>query len=219
MHVDKYPLRGLEAEARPVAVPVVIGVNWYAEFDVPVKDRSGAYWIARDARLTRVRGGHCVALEPAPATGIRDNRAWWGFYDQGSEGACVGFGISRAMSLLNRRRYDARWLYQAAQKVDGWPGESYSGTSVRAGMDVLRTVGHRVVRDGAVPAVGEGIAANRWATSISDVLAALGDPNKDFVTILNSWGKGGYPHRVRMPASVLDRLLRENGEIAIVTDR
>jgi hypothetical protein len=47
------------------------------------------------------------------------------------------------MSLLNRKRYDAGWLYHEAQRIDEWPGEDYDGTSVRAGMDVLRTEGHR----------------------------------------------------------------------------
>jgi hypothetical protein len=39
------------------------------------------------------------------------------------------------------------------------------------------------------------------------------------VDIMNSWGRAGYPHLVRMPATVLDRLRREEGEIGLVTDR
>ena len=61
-HVDKYPLTARTAPAKPT--PVVIGVNWYAEFDKPQKDAQGHYWIARDAKLTTVRGGHCVCLKP-----------------------------------------------------------------------------------------------------------------------------------------------------------
>lgn len=219
-HVDSYPL----AEPRRMGVttptPIVIGVNWYEEFDHPTKTADGvhtAYWIARDGRLTSVRGGHCVCLRPKS---VEDATSWHEFYDQGAEGACVGFGISRMASLLNRKRYDARWLYHEAQKVDEWPGEDYDGTSVRAGLDVLRTRGHRVMRSGkAMPeSPAEGIAANRWITSIDDALAVLGTPGRDYVDVLNSWGKS-YPHVVRMPTTVLERLWREDGEMAVVTDR
>jgi hypothetical protein len=51
---------------RPKRTPVVIGVNWYAEFDHPEKGSSGDYFIAKAGpkKLTTVRGGHCVCLEP-----------------------------------------------------------------------------------------------------------------------------------------------------------
>lgn len=215
-HVERYPLT---ADAFPLKVCAgAIGVNWYREFDSPQRDSAGHYWIARDGRLTRVRGGHCVAVK---GRGQSDPVGWWEFYDQGSEGACVGFGSSRMMSLQNRKRYDGFWLYREAQKVDEWPGEAYDGTSVRAAMDVLRERGHRVMRDGrsSPESAAEGISANRWARSIDDFLAAVGYPDKDYVDILNSWGRSGYPHLVRMPATVLERLLFEDGELAIITDR
>jgi hypothetical protein len=37
------------------------------------------------------------------------------------------------------------------------------------------------------------------------------------VPFLNSWRRG-YPHRTWMPDDVLDRLMREEGEVAIPTD-
>ena len=40
----------------------------------------------------------------------------------------------------------------------------------------------------------------------------------DYVDVLNSWGRG-YPHLTRMPAKVLERLWKEDGEVGIVTDR
>ena len=214
-HVDRFPLTIATAPKKPA--PVVIGVNWYVEFDSPQPDAQGHQWIARDGRLTTVRGGHCVCLKPRGAT---DPDAWWDFYDQGNEGACVGFGISRLASQLNRRTYDGFWLYHEAKKVDEWPGEDYDGTSVRAGLDILRKVGHRVLENGveAPPALSEGIRANRWARSVDDVLAVLGYDGLDYVDVLNSWGRG-YPHLTRMPATVLERLWREDGEVGIVTDR
>lgn len=215
-HVAKYPLSSLSAEKLPVYAPVVLGVNWYEAFDRPERNAAGRAWIGR-GQLGRKRGGHAVCLLPARTV---DPYAWWELYDQGSEGACVGFAASRMMSLLNRRRYDARWLYREAQMVDEWPGNDYSGTSVRAAMDVLRSQGHKEVRNGDIrdPDTRDGIAENRWATTADEVLAALGTPHLDYVTILNSWGRS-YPHFTRMSAGVLQRLLDENGEAAIVTDR
>jgi len=217
-HVDRYPLTALRTPDRPVGVPSAVGVNWYVEFDRPTRGSDGRYRVAGDGRLTRVRGGHCVCFVPSP---ILDHPRWWEFYDQGHEGACVGFGTSRMMSIINRRRYDARWLYREAQLVDEWhdtpPGE---GTSVRAGLDVLRVVGHRRVRgvrSGPIDPQA-GIAANRWATSLQDWLVALSHPDAIEVPFTNSWGRG-YPRHVWMPVTLVERLLREDGEFAVVTDR
>jgi hypothetical protein len=214
-HIRKYPLTSVrELVLKPN--PVVIGVNWYAEFDRPEQDDQGHYWVARDGRLTTVRGGHCVCLKPR---GARDSDKRWDFYDQGNEGACVGFGISRLASFLNSKLYDARWLYHEAQKVDEWPGEDYEGTSVRAGLDVLRTRGHYVNGLSRLqPSLKEGTKANRWITGIDDCMKVLGNVNVDYVEFVNSWGRD-YPHVVRMPATVLERLWKEDGEIGVVTDR
>lgn len=108
-------------------------------------------------------------------------------YDQGSEGACVGFAWSWAMSIINHRQsfgtgrvttpiYDPLWLYRAAQLVDDWsvtPPES--GTSVRAAGDILRDQGHIRVRHGKRigPSLDFGIAANRWATTVDEMRQAI----------------------------------------------
>lgn len=115
-HVESYPLT---AQARPVHVPVVIGVNWYAEFDEPQSDRRGLEFVARGGpgSLTSIRGGHAVCLEPG---GEPDQDQWWEFYDQGSEGACVGFAWSRCMTILNKEFYTARWLWDRAKERDQW---------------------------------------------------------------------------------------------------
>ena len=217
-HVEKYPLTAAKIPDKPT--PVVIGINWYSAFDSPVQDDQGKFWIGRDGNLGSVRGGHCVCLKP-PA--LRDYVTWWEFYNQGVEGACVGFGWSRAQSLQNRARYDGFWLYHEAQKIDEWPGESYDGTSVRAGGDILRDRGHRLVKHGvAAPEdLKHGIEANLWCRSMEDVHAVLkSDINLGYVTILNSWGKNGYPHYTRMTNEVADRVLfREGGDATIITDR
>lgn len=219
-HIRRYPLTVAALPQLPV--PVVIGVNWYEDFDRPVLDGRSGRWVIgwNPDALGRIRGGHCVCIKPQS---IVDPVAWWRLMDQGSEGACVGFGSTRAMMLLNRRRYDARWLYHEAQKIDEWPGENYDGTSVRAGMDVLRLEGHRRVWGTHTGTINptEGISENRWARSVEEVMACLQSPRYEamgMVPILNSWGPG-YPHLTYMPLETLDRLIREDGEATIITDR
>ncbi len=97
-------------------------------------------------------------------------------YDQRAEGACVGFSQSWMMSIMNRKRYDARWLYQQAQGVDEYPDTPPAeGTSLRAGFDILRRLGHRRVWGGlSWPAhPRHGIAANGWARSADEVATAI----------------------------------------------
>jgi hypothetical protein len=98
------------------------------------------------------------------------------WYDQGVEGACVGFAASWTMSVMNRQRYDARWLYREAQLIDEWADTPPSeGTSVRAAFDILRDKGHRRMW-GPVPRpmmLANGIAANRWAVNVDEIRTAI----------------------------------------------
>lgn len=226
-HVDKYPLRALPQTEQPKKAPVVIGVNWYEAFDRPQRDSRGRWWIAADGNLGSVRGGHAVCLVPF---GIDEPWAWWAWFNQVDEGICVSEAVSRCMALLNRKRYQPRPLYDVAQDIDEYsftPPEA--GTSVRAGLDVARTMGLVPAKRGEAHLVGkgevtrpfvpgEGISANRWATSTDEVLTVLGADGRDYVPVANSWGRG-YPRRVLMPATVLERLRREDGELGLVTDR
>jgi hypothetical protein len=96
-------------------------------------------------------------------------------YDQGQEGACVGFSCSWAMSILNHRFYAAEWLYEEARRRDSWPGEDYDGTEVRAGLDVLRDTGHRRIFRGQTKDTNyaDGIAAFRWARTVDEVRTCI----------------------------------------------
>jgi len=56
--------------------------------------------------------------------------------NQGSEGACTGFGLTAVINKLNQDRGSSvrvsmRMLYEMAKKFDRWPGEEYSGSSCR----------------------------------------------------------------------------------------
>lgn len=212
VHVERWPL-----SAAPVTkpTPVVLGINWYSAFDEPELGDDQRWWI-REGNLGYVRGGHCLTVKSRQP----DQLGWYEFYDQGEEGACVGFGISRMQTLVNRVRYDGFWLYQQAQKVDEWPGENYDGTSVRAGLSVAATLGLKR-SPSEVVAPADGISAYRWARSVDEVHQTIQLPLADelgAVPLLNSWGVY-YPHITWLPDSVLDRLLAEDGEAAIVTDR
>ena len=235
-HVEGHPLTGLSLDERPTQVPVVLGINWYSEFDDPQPDQgTGEQFVASGgaASLTEIRGGHCICLEPG---GEPDSEQWWDFYNQGNEGACVGFGWSRCMTILNAGSiYAARWLWDRSKELDQWPetnpGDD-NGTSVRTAGDVLRASGHvswqpdysdddHVERGTYSPELGAGIQAFRWAQSVDEVHQVLGNERADelgAVPFLNSWGRD-YPHRTWMPDDVLDRLMTEDGEVAVPTDR
>lgn len=231
-HVETYPLTADTLPARPR--PVVIGVNWYSAFDEPeVDESSGEEFVGHDGSLGQIRGGHCVCLEPG---GEPDTEEWWDFYDQGAEGACVGFGWSRCMTILNEGQlYAPRWLWDRSKEVDQWdetnPGDN-NGTSVRSAGGVLRKSGHVDWQDGYTaddhtdragyqPDRADGIQRFRWARSVDDVHRVLGNERADelgAVPFLNSWGRN-YPHRTWMPDEVLQRLMTEEGEVAVPTDR
>ena len=60
--------------------------------------------------------------------------------DQGSEGACTGFGLASVANYLLRRRkvmpdtkpVSPRMFYEMAKRYDEWPGENYEGSSAPA---------------------------------------------------------------------------------------
>lgn len=62
--------------------------------------------------------------------------------NQGTEGACTGFGLAAVANFLLRRRavtsdprpVSPRMFYEMAKRYDEWPGEEYSGSSARGAM-------------------------------------------------------------------------------------
>lgn len=93
-------------------------------------------------------------------------------YDQGNERACVGNAIAAWCSAQDYARtakgetYDALSIYEEAKKIDEFPGEFCSGTSVSAGLEVIRNLG--------APRLSSSerffITEYRWATGMNDIL-------------------------------------------------
>lgn len=124
---------------------------------------------------------------------------WRKFYNQGSNGACVGFALSECMSILNRRRYDARWLWDRAKERDEWPDTNpgdNNGTSGRAGFEALRDLGHVRVYGSKTypPALPEGISAFRWMTTIDEIRTAI---SEGLPVCLGTWWYTGFDNPVR----------------------
>jgi hypothetical protein len=83
--------------------------------------------------------------------------------DQGTEGACVGFGWAHELAARPHgvpvTDGTAQVIYNAAQHVDPWPGCDYSGTSMLAGAKVVKDLGF--------------VPEYRWAFGIDDVCVTL----------------------------------------------
>lgn len=230
-HVEKHPLTASIIETVKPA-PIVVGVNWYSAFDTPRKEKDGRFWVGKNSdRLGYVRGGHCICM---PSNGKLDTWENYIYYNQGAEGACVGFGSSRAMSLLNKKLYNAWWLWDEAKLSDDFtdtnPGDE-NGSTVRAAMDVLRFKGHVAWnnnqaglsvsdRDNLIANKSDGIVANKWATSVDDLFSVLQNPlyeKLEAIPFVNSWGTS-YSWFTWVPCKIWERLLKEDGEMTMITD-
>jgi hypothetical protein len=234
-HIDRYPLTLATAPTKDTSM--VMGVNWYGNFDEPEQRRINGrtYWVIGDGDLGKMRGGHSTCLRN---WNITDPASWYRFYDQGEEGRCVEFATLRERSHANRVKYDitSKWHYFQMQYLDEWPGGSYpgatpiyEGTSVRAAGEYMlhqgpiraRALGRPVTYEDAPRLVRpeDGINTYRWATSWDDVRAVLRVPSwYPGVPLVNSWGTS-YPHEVILLDAAGERLLSEDGEFSVVTDK
>jgi len=95
------------------------------------------------------------------------------WFDQGREGACVGFALGHEISARPAEfrglnfDYLVKNVYQEAQKIDPWDGGSYpgatpfyEGTSILAGVKILHKKGF--------------FKSYRWAFGINDLLLGVG---------------------------------------------
>lgn len=87
--------------------------------------------------------------------------------NQLNEGSCVGHGfahnlIARPFPVKGITHSDAVAIYKKAQTLDDYPGDSYSGTSVLAGVKATQKL-----------YIGS-IESYRWAMTLADVVATIG---------------------------------------------
>lgn len=222
-HEAAFPLRGVTL-AKPT--PVALGINWYTALDKPRQLPDGSWHfpdVSKGEQLGTIRGGHDACLVQMGGVKLL-NSLWWKFYNQGPEGACAGFAHCKAQTLQRGGLYDGFWLYNQARKLEGNTGEGTTGRSV---CKVLQTTGLRT-QSGAVASHDEsldgpvdpslGITTYRWATTADEICAALGRPGAQAVPLSNNWGEAA-PLVVWLPVATLDRLMKEEGEADVVTDR
>jgi hypothetical protein len=193
-----------------------------------------------------------VGTAAAPIRTFRywNAEGWWG--DQESTSQCVAYAWTHWLEDGPVTQPGTapivipQALYDAAQRVDEWPGEDYEGTSVRAGAKVLQSNGL--------------ISAYHWAFSLANVIDTvlnLGpmvvgtnwydvmfEPDEagflhvdgalagghawvidgvntkaGIFRMKNSWGRSwGHNGLALISFADFDQLLREDGEACIATE-
>lgn len=112
------------------------------------------------------------------------------YLDQGTEGACVGYAFAHEIAAEPYPHPAtaelASSIYHEAQKVDEWPGEDYSGTSVLAGVKTATRLGY--------------YSGYRWAFTPSDAIRTISWQGPAVIGIF--WHEGminpdpaGYIHK------------------------
>lgn len=196
-------------------------------------------------------------LQPRTTTDRR-YRYWHdreAFLDQNGYPHCVGYSWTHwlndgpvARAGFEDNNY-ADNLYFNAQLVDEWPGENYSGSSVRAGAKVLhqfgyiseyrfghdlQTVVHTLLNEGPV------VAGTNWYSTMftpdaqgflrihPDAKVEGGHAyvlngvnlDKGVVRVKNSWGTSwGLGGRAKLDFETLERLINEDGECCLAIER
>lgn len=179
---------------------------------------------------------------------------WWG--DQDGFPHCVSYAWTHWLEdgpvthppfkPLAQSAVDPVELYHEAQKVDEWEGESYDGTSVRAGAKVLRRMGFvgsyvwawdvdAVVR--ALLEIGPVTVGTWWYSGMfspdeDGFIKVEGNKagghayvvngvnvKRGVVRIKNSWGRSwGRRGHAWMKIEDLDALIRDEGEACLATE-
>jgi hypothetical protein len=168
--------------------------------------------------------------------------------DQGNEGACVGHAWAHEAAARPVVRDDADSalafrVYREAQKIDAWPGENYSGTSVIAGAQIMQRLGFLTeyrwafTLDDALTVVsrrGPAVIGVNWYTGMWDtdakgylhvtgrvegghaILLTGVSLRHERVTLYNSWGLSwGMGGRAYLSFTDFDRIRREDGEVCV----
>jgi hypothetical protein len=116
--------------------------------DMPVLGRKRILNVLGDPPDIRDRMYEPALVRLEPSLGTTESKL---VLDQGTEGACTGFGLAAVINLLKFKagqqdfRASTRMLYEMAKKHDEWPGERYDGSSCRGAIRGWHNMG--VCRD------------------------------------------------------------------------
>ncbi|MDA1235438.1 MAG: C1 family peptidase [Acidobacteria bacterium] len=97
--------------------------------------------------------------------------------DQGTEGACTGFGLAAVANYLlltlpdslDKSDVSPRMFYQMARRYDEWPGEDYDGSSARGAMKGWHK--HGVCTEKMWPYALEEASGNLTPSRIADAVS------------------------------------------------
>jgi hypothetical protein len=172
--------------------------------------------------------------------------------DQGNEGSCVGFGCGHELVAapveVDSVDYNyCRNIYKEAQKLDEFPGEYYEGTSVLAGLKVLKNAGWCDAYNwsfdfdtflNGVSNEGPAIVGTSWYSGMSDTdengfvhvtgsnegghcwLVKGINVEDEYLIGHNSWGTSwGMGGDFKISFADMKKLLAEDGEAAFLVGR
>lgn len=143
--------------------------------------------------------------------------------DQGSEGACTGFGLAAVVNYLlfvrdamgdasQARRVSPAMLYQLARLYDEWPGEDYEGSSCRGALKGWHR--HGVCREALWPYVLDAKGRRVHAAPLEDP-AQPNDPDRNWDVDALACTLGVY-YRVDMRSVVdMQAAIRQNGALYV----
>lgn len=171
--------------------------------------------------------------------------------DQGKFPHCVGYSWRQWLAsapLMTKGGPSPTYVYSEAQKVDEWPGESYDGTSVRAGAKVLQELGHiksylwafsaDEVKIWVLNGHGTVIVGTNWYNDMfqpdaegfvkitgnqagGHAYLCIGySEDRGAFRFVNSWGTSwGDKGRFWIAGDDLDKLIKESGEVCTATEQ
>ena len=171
--------------------------------------------------------------------------------DQGTEGACVGFGVTNTVSAhpvklrLSHPLQTALGMYYGARRVDDFPGEAYSGTSVTAGCKMAVEMGFAsgyrwamgvealalAILNESPAVIGVPWTEGMFTPDNNGLIHATGavqgghcvcvrgfNRHTNLFRIRQSWGiSHGLNGDVFLSYADMDTILQQNGECAVLT--
>lgn len=171
--------------------------------------------------------------------------------DQGPYPYCVGYAWRQWLSsalLKTKTGPKAEDIYHEAQKIDEWPGEDYAGTSVRAGVKYLKSVGHistylwaynvETIQSWILSGQGTVVVGTMWYNGMFTpdengyihptgpeagghaYLLAGYSRDRDAFRVVNSWGRAwGQSGRAWISSADMATLIAQDGEAAAAVEQ